>query len=69
MLVERHNSTTGTRLRIFARTTGVAAAAALLLLVSPAAALAAEPGDVTYSFTAVGSSVENTITCGTSHTV
>lgn len=61
-------------MRIFARTTGVAAAAALLLLVSPASALAAEPGDVTYSFTAVGSSVENTITnnsssvitCGTS---
>lgn len=61
-------------MRIFARTTGVSAAAALLLLVLPASALAAEPGDVTYSFTAVGSSVENTITnnsgsvitCGTS---
>ncbi|WP_415975714.1 hypothetical protein [Rhodococcus sp. 077-4] len=49
-------------MRIFARTTGVAAAAALVLLVSPASALAAEPGDVTYSFTAVGSSIENTIT-------
>ena len=61
-------------MRILARTTGVAAAAALLLVVSPVSALAAESGDVTYSFIAVGSSVENTITnssgsvitCGTS---
>ena len=49
-------------MRIFARTTGVAAAATFLLLVSPASALAAGPGDVTFSFTAYGSSVENTIT-------
>lgn len=61
-------------MRIFAQTTGVAAAATFLLLVSPASALAAEPGDVTFSFTAVGSGVQNTITnssgsvigCGTS---
>lgn len=61
-------------MRILARTTGVAAAAALLLVGSSGTVLAAESNDVTFSFAAVGSSVENTttnssgsvITCGTS---
>lgn len=49
-------------MRILARTTGVAAAAALLLVGSSGTVLAAESNDVTFSFAAVGSSVENTIT-------
>jgi hypothetical protein len=61
-------------MRTTLRTLTIASACTTLALVAPASALAAEPGDITFSFAVDGPSVTNTITnssgtvigCGTS---